>query len=118
MYNTYLMIWTTTPWTLPANVAAAVHPDLDYVKIKSQDEYLFIVKDRLPVIQQGYEIIEAGDGGKNGARRVRKWKRAARAGCSSEVTTGREVRVERSGKHEGLPGERNLIPRYGPGNGR
>ncbi len=32
--NTYLVAWTTTPWTLPANVALAVGPDIDYVKIK------------------------------------------------------------------------------------
>jgi isoleucyl-tRNA synthetase len=58
MENTYLMIWTTTPWTLPANVAAAVHPDFDYVKIKSQGEFLYIVKSRLSIIQQEYEIVE------------------------------------------------------------
>jgi isoleucyl-tRNA synthetase len=28
-----LLAWTTTPWTLPANVAAAVHPDLAYVRV-------------------------------------------------------------------------------------
>ncbi|HZD43998.1 MAG TPA: class I tRNA ligase family protein, partial [Methanomicrobiales archaeon] len=31
--NEYLVIWTTTPWTLPANVAVAVHPDFDYAKV-------------------------------------------------------------------------------------
>ncbi|QTA38666.1 isoleucine--tRNA ligase [Thermosipho ferrireducens] len=36
--GTYIVIWTTTPWTLPANVAIAVHPDYDYVKIKVNDE--------------------------------------------------------------------------------
>ena len=30
----YLLIWTTTPWTLPANVAVAVHPDIDYVEVE------------------------------------------------------------------------------------
>jgi len=29
-----MIAWTTTPWTLPSNVALCVHPDLDYVKIK------------------------------------------------------------------------------------
>jgi isoleucyl-tRNA synthetase len=33
--NEYLLIWTTTPWTLTSNVAAAVNPDLDYVKLKT-----------------------------------------------------------------------------------
>ena len=64
MDSTYLMIWTTTPWTLPANVAAAVHPDLDYVKIKIQDEFLYIVKERISIIQQDHEIIEEMKGEK------------------------------------------------------
>jgi len=33
-----LLAWTTTPWTLPANVAAAVHPDLVYVRVTTKDE--------------------------------------------------------------------------------
>ncbi|MDE3192243.1 MAG: isoleucine--tRNA ligase [Chloroflexota bacterium] len=32
------LVWTTTPWTLPANVALAVHPDLDYVRVRITDE--------------------------------------------------------------------------------
>ncbi|MCK4601497.1 MAG: class I tRNA ligase family protein, partial [Phycisphaerae bacterium] len=32
----YLLIWTTTPWTLPANLAAAVHPDFDYVAVRAE----------------------------------------------------------------------------------
>lgn len=35
--NTYLLAWTTTPWTLPGNVALALGEDIDYVKVKSQD---------------------------------------------------------------------------------
>jgi len=31
-----LLAWTTTPWTLPSNLALCVHPDLDYVKIKDK----------------------------------------------------------------------------------
>ncbi len=34
------LVWTTTPWTLPANVALAVHPDLDYVRAKVGDEVI------------------------------------------------------------------------------
>ncbi|MDP9237771.1 MAG: isoleucine--tRNA ligase [Chloroflexota bacterium] len=33
-----LLVWTTTPWTLPGNVAAAVHPELTYLKVRQQDE--------------------------------------------------------------------------------
>jgi isoleucyl-tRNA synthetase len=32
--ETYLLVWTTTPWTLPANLAVAVHPDVDYALVK------------------------------------------------------------------------------------
>ena len=35
--NSYLLAWTTTPWTLPANVALAVHPELVYVTVKLRD---------------------------------------------------------------------------------
>ena len=31
-----LIAWTTTPWTLPSNLALVVHPDLQYVKIKGR----------------------------------------------------------------------------------
>ncbi len=37
-----LMVWTTTPWTLPANVAAAVHPERDYVRVRVGDETLIL----------------------------------------------------------------------------
>lgn len=32
--NVKFMVWTTTPWTLPSNLALAVKPDMDYIKIK------------------------------------------------------------------------------------
>ena len=33
--DAYILAWTTTPWTLPSNVALCMHPDYDYVKVKS-----------------------------------------------------------------------------------
>lgn len=36
--NTWLVAWTTTPWTLPSNIALCVHPDLEYVKIFDEDK--------------------------------------------------------------------------------
>ena len=44
---TYILIWTTTPWTLPANVAVAVHPDQNYVKAKVCGEYYILAEKRL-----------------------------------------------------------------------
>lgn len=40
-----LLAWTTTPWTLPANVAVAIHPDLTYVVVKVGDEKLVVAKE-------------------------------------------------------------------------
>ncbi|MBI5228222.1 isoleucine--tRNA ligase [Candidatus Micrarchaeota archaeon] len=45
--NEFLVIWTTTPWTLPANLAVMVHPTLPYVKAKVGDEVWIVAKDRL-----------------------------------------------------------------------
>ncbi len=39
-----LVIWTTTPWTLPANEAVALHPDLDYVLVDTGDEYYLLAQ--------------------------------------------------------------------------
>src|SRR5439155_16144277 len=39
-----LLIWTTTPWTLTSNVAAAVNPNLTYLKIKHKDEIYYLAK--------------------------------------------------------------------------
>jgi len=41
----HFLVWTTTPWTLPANVALAVHPELEYVKVK-QGENVFYLSPR------------------------------------------------------------------------
>ncbi|UQZ74961.1 isoleucine--tRNA ligase [Niallia circulans] len=48
--NEYVLGWTTTPWTLPANVALAVHKDLDYIKVKVEDDVFIIAKDRLQAV--------------------------------------------------------------------
>lgn len=59
MDNTYLLIWTTTPWTLLANVAACVNPFETYVKCLSKG-YNFIVAKKLAdkVLGSDYEIVE------------------------------------------------------------
>ncbi|MBW3623421.1 MAG: isoleucine--tRNA ligase, partial [Armatimonadetes bacterium] len=44
--NPYTVIWTTTPWTIPANLAVAVHPDADYVVLKWGDAH-YLVADAL-----------------------------------------------------------------------
>ncbi|QYR20071.1 isoleucine--tRNA ligase [Paenibacillus sp. sptzw28] len=53
----FMLAWTTTPWTLPANVALAVNPQLDYVRVK-KDGQLYIVAAGLveSVMKDDYEI--------------------------------------------------------------
>jgi isoleucyl-tRNA synthetase len=45
--NVFVVIWTTTPWTLPANMGIAVHPDFDYSAIEVSDGEVFIVASEL-----------------------------------------------------------------------
>ena len=47
----YLLAWTTTPWTLAANVAAAVNPDLTYVKVEQDGEYYYLAEQLLSVLK-------------------------------------------------------------------
>ncbi|MCX6743080.1 MAG: class I tRNA ligase family protein, partial [Candidatus Parcubacteria bacterium] len=50
--NTYILSWTTTPWTLPGNVALAVGKNIDYVMVKIGKENLIIAKSRLNMIDK------------------------------------------------------------------
>jgi len=53
-----LLVWTTTPWTLPANVAAAVHPDLTYLKVRQHDDVLYLSKGAAKSALKGdHEIL-------------------------------------------------------------
>ena len=47
----YLLVWTTTPWTLAANVAAAVHPELSYVKVEQDGDYYYLAEELLSVLK-------------------------------------------------------------------
>jgi len=55
--KTYFLVWTTTPWTLPGNVAIAVHPDFDYVKVKDKKGDVFILlEEKSDFIKDGKTI--------------------------------------------------------------
>jgi isoleucyl-tRNA synthetase len=56
--QTSILAWTTTPWTLPGNVALAVHPDVDYVKVRQGDEFLILAESRIQVLDGPYEVVE------------------------------------------------------------
>jgi isoleucyl-tRNA synthetase len=56
--NTFFLVWTTTPWTLPGNVALAVHPELLYTEVKNKEGNIFIVlREKASLIPDG-EIIK------------------------------------------------------------
>src|SRR3989338_1434558 len=61
--NTSLLVWTTTPWTLPGNFAAAIHKDMVYAKAKIGDDFVILAKDRLAQLgDTDYEIVEVFKG--------------------------------------------------------
>ncbi|MFZ7103190.1 MAG: isoleucine--tRNA ligase [Peptococcaceae bacterium] len=63
--NSYIVIWTTTPWTLPANMAIALHPDFDYQLIAVGAEKLLMAKELIPAVLKAaggpgdhYEVLK------------------------------------------------------------
>jgi isoleucyl-tRNA synthetase len=60
----FLLIWTTTPWTLPANEGVMVHPDMTYVVVEVDGEKLIVARERLsPVLgEKPYKILEQKKG--------------------------------------------------------
>ncbi len=62
--NTYYLAWTTTPWTLPSNVALCMNAKEDYSKIKFGDEYYILADALIPTLfkEDEYEKIETHKG--------------------------------------------------------
>ncbi|MFA5178166.1 MAG: isoleucine--tRNA ligase [Candidatus Paceibacterota bacterium] len=56
--NAYFLVWTTTPWTLPGNLALAVNPELEYCLIENNGEKYILAKDRLVIIEGDFEILK------------------------------------------------------------
>jgi len=59
----YLLVWTTTPWTLPANTFVMAHPDLDYVRVRVGGEVYILAEARLEHVMREagvseYEVLE------------------------------------------------------------
>jgi isoleucyl-tRNA synthetase len=57
--RTSILAWTTTPWTLPGNVALAVDEDIDYIKVKDgEDAFLILAEARLQVLNESPVVVE------------------------------------------------------------
>ncbi len=56
--STYVLAWTTTPWTLPSNLALAVGDDIDYVKIEDQGNYYILAKALISKYYKDVSVIK------------------------------------------------------------
>lgn len=65
--NEFLLVWTTTPWTLIGNLAVMVNPEHEYAKAKTREGVLIVAKELLPILKDklnlDYEIAETLKGG-------------------------------------------------------
>ncbi len=69
-YNAYLLAWTTTPWTLPANTAVAINPKIEYVQVEYNNEQFILAKELVAKVfvddkhsALSYKIVKQIDGG-------------------------------------------------------
>ncbi len=62
--KTYFIAWTTTPWTLPANMLLAIDKKIKYAKVKVGDEFYILAKNRLKAVlgDQKYQLIKIYQG--------------------------------------------------------
>lgn len=57
--GTYFLAWTTTPWTLPSNLALMVGPEVDYVKVESGGKFYYLAEARVGAnFKEGAEVVE------------------------------------------------------------
>jgi isoleucyl-tRNA synthetase len=65
--NVYTVIWTTTPWTIPANLACAFHPEFSYAVVKVGDDHYVVLSDLVEKVAvatgwDGYEVVKTLEG--------------------------------------------------------
>ena len=82
-----LLIWTTTPWTLTANVAAAVHPEHRYVRVRAGDEILYVGRKRIDLLTEMFDESRVRPEGNESINPLEQ------LGVSNllQVSTGREL---------------------------
>ncbi len=56
--NLHMVIWTTTPWTLPANLAICLHPEFIYVAVSHGNETYIVAEDRLSTLVSEWELVD------------------------------------------------------------
>src|SRR6202171_725615 len=66
----FVLIWTTTPWTLPANLGITVHPEFQYSAFENGDEVFIVASELLDAVVEKCGLAQSDDGGKPGAVKV------------------------------------------------
>lgn len=115
--NTYLIIWTTTPWTLPANMGVMVHPNFVYQKIEMSDgEKWIIAKELVPKItselERGYNIEEEFKGSE-----MEGWEYESPLSKNLKINPKNSYRVVLSGRFVNLEDGTGLV-HTAPGHGK
>lgn len=102
--ETSLLIWTTTPWTLPTNLGCIVHPDFDYVKLKDKEtgKILIMAECRLPEIYKvkGAAQPKGKDGDKKDKKKEKKNKKKGgkdEGGVEVEEEGAADAKAEEAG---------------------
>ena len=98
--NTFILAWTTTPWTLPSNVALCMNPDEAYAEIEAEGTRYILAEALVPKFFEGYKVIEKRKGkeyegtayeplfsyAEADLRAQKGWKRVYEVVCDTYVT--------------------------------
>jgi isoleucyl-tRNA synthetase len=68
--NVFVLIWTTTPWTLPANLGITVHPDFDYAAFEHNDEVYIVAADLVDAVAAKCDLGARNDEGERHAPKI------------------------------------------------
>jgi isoleucyl-tRNA synthetase len=101
--NEYFLVWTTTPWTLSANVALALNPEMTYCRVLSDEKVLVLSKGTLQsALKPGYQVLEEVPGSDLiGLRYSGPFDDALLQQKMNESTPRRTVAWEEVGEDEG-----------------
>ncbi|HLF12399.1 MAG TPA: isoleucine--tRNA ligase, partial [Gammaproteobacteria bacterium] len=95
--QTFFLVWTTTPWTLPSNLLLGVHPEVEYVWVRRAGETLILAKSLLAAVlkDEDYEVVRSAPGTKlDGMRYERLFDYLPAAGDICRVRTAEFVTTE------------------------
>lgn len=129
------LVWTTTPWTLPSNVALAVHPDLVYAEVVHEGRRLIVAEARVAALfgegaeivrrypaaellgrryLRPFELVGGSGSGAEAALEANAWRVVAEEFVSAEDGTGLVHMAPAYGADDYAAGQRHGLPMYAP----